>query len=237
MAFLKDTVTPRRTEGNYSVGSENESEMGTRTEFNESQTQDDDPEQPTQEEAVPYMPDSNQLSQGAEDSLLEVEHSTPQIYQPIQAPDEVYQETPQYQGQTHATQVQTNQAQKQTQPSMHPVPATPASSSQKKKRKREPETTPFEKAMLSIVSIEEKKIAALNNNIDDDADMLFLKSLHPFFKELNSHQNLMVRNMMQNVLAEAILSNSAALSYTPSPQPVSHSSASFHSELSYTNLN
>lgn len=70
------------------------------------------------------------------------------------------------------------------------------------KRKKKQPNKEFETELLKL---EQQKLAALiqsNTNpvTVDDEDMLFLKSLHPYFHSMNPLEKLQVRNQIQTVL-------------------------------------
>ncbi|KAL5245898.1 hypothetical protein ACI65C_013306 [Semiaphis heraclei] len=69
------------------------------------------------------------------------------------------------------------------------------------KRKKKQSNNDFESELLKL---EEQKLTALlqtnvNPVITDDEDMLFLKSLHPYFRTMNPLQKLRIRNQIQTV--------------------------------------
>lgn len=76
----------------------------------------------------------------------------------------------------------------------------PQSSSTKRKKKESNKY--FE---IELLKLEEQKLTALlQSNINpvnhDDEDMLFLKSLYPYFHTMNPLQKLRIRNQLQAVL-------------------------------------
>ncbi|XP_025411235.1 uncharacterized protein LOC112684124 [Sipha flava] len=72
----------------------------------------------------------------------------------------------------------------------------------KKKKKRNDDQKNFEKELLQIETQKLNALLQSNNTttpIDDD-DMLFLKSLHPYFKNMHAIQKLRIRNQFQNTI-------------------------------------
>lgn len=69
------------------------------------------------------------------------------------------------------------------------------------RKKKKQENKSFESELLKL---ETQKINALLESnkpqMQDDEDMMFLKSLHPYFKNMDNLQKLRVRNEMQTVL-------------------------------------
>jgi hypothetical protein len=90
------------------------------------------------------------------------------------------------------------------------------------KRKKKQSNNDFESELLKL---EERILTALlQSNVNpvkiDDNDMLFLKSLHPYFSSMNPLQKLRIRNQIQNVFINE-------LSTQPQQPP------SFNEEISY----
>jgi len=76
-----------------------------------------------------------------------------------------------------------------------------------------------------LLKLEEQKLTALLQSnvtpvITDDEDMLFLKSLHPYFSSMSPLQKLCIRNQIQTVFINELP--------TPPQQP-----PSFNEEISY----
>lgn len=69
-----------------------------------------------------------------------------------------------------------------------------------KKRKKKQDNRNFEDELLKL---ESQKLSALlqskEDKTSDDDDMLFLKSLHPYFNNLNNIQKLRIRNQIQSI--------------------------------------
>ncbi|CAG5000403.1 unnamed protein product [Parnassius apollo] len=98
--------------------------------------------------------------------------------------------------------------------------------SQKRKRKENQSLTEYQRRMIQI---EEDKIKAFKEKEKevDDEDLLFLKSLAPYFKHMNPVQKLRLKSKLQNTIADEIslampspLSNSSStmlMSTIPSP--------------------
>lgn len=99
-----------------------------------------------------------------------------------------------------------------------------------RKPKKQQELSHFQ---LKMIEIEKQKIQAFNakNDIQDDEDMLFLRSLAPYFKCLTPVQKLRLKSKIQNVIADEISMNTSSTSSARSqsilPSPVN---------ASYTNL-
>lgn len=76
------------------------------------------------------------------------------------------------------------------------------------KRKKKQEKTSFESELLKL---ENQKINMLLESnkpqLQDDEDMMFLKSLHPYFKNMDNLQKLQVRNKIQTVLINELSTN------------------------------
>lgn len=74
-----------------------------------------------------------------------------------------------------------------------------------------------------ILKIEEEKIKAFKEkkNEDDDEDMLFFKSLAPYFRYLTPVQKLRLKSKVQNLIADEIAQTM--------PPPLSSPSTSAHS--------
>lgn len=76
------------------------------------------------------------------------------------------------------------------------------------KRKKKQEKTSFESELLKL---ENQKINMLFESnkpqLQDDEDMMFLKSLHPYFKDMNNLKKLQVRNEIQTVLIKELSTN------------------------------
>ncbi|CAI6374686.1 unnamed protein product [Macrosiphum euphorbiae] len=104
------------------------------------------------------------------------------------------------------------------------ISSTSSNCSQKSsiKRKKKQSNNDFESELLKL---EEQKLTALLQSnltpvITDDEDMLFLKSLHPYFSSMNPLQKLRIRNQIQTVFINELS--------TPPQQP-----PSFNEEISY----
>lgn len=92
----------------------------------------------------------------------------------------------------------------------------------KKKRKKQ-ENISFENELLKL---ETQKLSALlesnkHQTIPDDEDMLFLKSLHPYFQNLTNIQKLKIRNQMQSIFINEL---STQPLYIPSNSNQAHAS-------------
>lgn len=96
------------------------------------------------------------------------------------------------------------------------------------KRKKNQSNKDFESELLKL---EEQKLTALlqpniNPVINDDEDMLFLKSLHPYFHTMNPLQKLHIRNQLQTVFINELSAQ------VQQPQEMYASSASYHNPYS-----
>lgn len=85
------------------------------------------------------------------------------------------------------------------------VPAVPAPQQQPRpKRKRGGSKNERKSEMeKELLTIEKKKLAILEGQQEDEHS-LFLRSLAPYFKKLNSLQQLRIRSKLQNILADKI---------------------------------
>lgn len=92
-----------------------------------------------------------------------------------------------------------------------------------KKRRKKQEKISFEDEFLKL---ETQKLSALlqsnkDQTIPDDEDMLFLKSLHPYFHNLTNIQKLKIRNQMQSIFINEL---STQPLYIPSNSNQAHAS-------------
>ncbi|VVC46242.1 BESS motif,MADF domain [Cinara cedri] len=86
-----------------------------------------------------------------------------------------------------------------------------------------------------LLKLEQQKVTALlqsnmNPVISDDEDMLFLKSLHPYFHELNPLQKLRIRNQLNTVFINELSAQ------VQQPQEIHTSSASCRNPYFSQNL-
>lgn len=103
--------------------------------------------------------------------------------------------------------------------------------SQKRKRKENQSLTEYQRRMIQI---EEDKIKAFKEKEKEveDEDLLFLKSLAPYFKYMNPVQKLRLKSKLQNTIADEISlampsppsNSSSTMSMSIIPSPVHASS-------------
>lgn len=189
MLFLKDTTTPRNTEGNIS---------------DEENTEDNTQQQ------------NSDLS-----DIEENEHFSDSFTGNISSN---YNDDPEIEQHVSRSELETDSF---ITPATAPPNISSASSncsqSSSIKRKKKQSNNDFESELLKL---EEQKLTALlqsnvNPVITDDEDMLFLKSLHPYFRTMNPLQKLRIRNQIQTVFINELS--------TPPQQP-----PSFNEEISST---
>lgn len=110
------------------------------------------------------------------------------------------------------------------------------SSSQAKRHKNKQNQTACSEFQKRMLKIEEEKIIAFKEKKKeaDDEDMLFLKSLAPYFKYLSPVQKLRLKSKLQNMIADEIASaipsptSTTTLPTSISPSPVHASSSPSH---------
>lgn len=107
---------------------------------------------------------------------------------------------------------------------------------QRQRQGKKQELTLFQ---LKMIKVEKQKIQAFNetNKEQDDEDMLFLKSLAPYFKYLTPVQKLRLKSKIQNFIADEISLTTSSTSSTPISQSILPSpvNASHHSMSSVRN--
>lgn len=107
---------------------------------------------------------------------------------------------------------------------------------QRQRQAKKPELTFFQ---LKMIEVEKQKIQAFNekNKEQGDEDMLFLKSLAPYFKYLTPVQKLRLKSKIQTFIADEISLTTSSTSSTPISQSILPSSvnASHHSMSSVRN--
>lgn len=179
MSFLKDTATPRITDGNIS---------------DESDIQQRNSDVSDSEEINSFVDNSNDV-QSPENSVFVSESNQPFIIPSVS--NILHPTTPANISNDSDTSA--------------------ASTISSAKRKKKPENKNFENEILKL---EAQKLNAFleSNKTHDDEDMMFLKSLHPYFKNMNTLQKLKVRNQIQSVFINELSTNEPQqpASYVPS---------------------
>ncbi|XP_045495351.1 uncharacterized protein LOC123694094 [Colias croceus] len=198
MTFLKDVMVPRQTHSNYGVNDdESQSEQSVNWEF--------EIDNSSRSEEIPQLPDRNNSTD--EDEALSIVRERIICSQSASTSSLEHNAISQS---ASTSSLERNVSQSASTSSLD--------RSQGKKHKKST-CSEFEIKMLKI---EEDKIKAFKEarNEVDDADMLFLKSLAPYFQYLSPVQKLRLKSKIQNVIADEI-----ALTTSPSPSNSSYSAS------------
>lgn len=165
--FLKDTTTPRTTEGN--VSDENETQL-----------------------QMSDLSDSEEINSFSS-SFIDIED--------IQSPENPVSFT---QSECFTMPSTSNLSHVNISRSISNDSDTSSKTSSIKRKKKQ-ENKSFESELLKL---ETQKINALLESnkpqVQDDEDMMFLKSLHPYLKNMDNLQKLQVRNEIQTVLIKQL---------------------------------
>lgn len=195
LLFLKDTTTPRVSDGN--ITDEEDTENAENYEDNHiiDQINNDDS----------YITDTG-VSNPYTIDIVNNYVSTPEIETEIGQSTQFIH--------THETSTPST-----------PVTNQSSDSERLLSRKRKKPKVDDDKYLENLLKIESQKVALLQQSTnvtapEIDEDMLFFQSLLPYFKKMDSIQKLRVRNQFQNILINELSQNqesslNVALSYLP----------------------
>lgn len=195
LLFLKDTTTPRISDGN--ITDEEDTENAENYEDNHiiDQINNDDSYITDMGVSNPYTLDIENNYVSTPEIETEISQSTKFIY-------------------THETSTPST-----------PVTNQSSESERLLSRKRKKPKVDDDKYLENLLKIESQKVAFLQQSTnvtapEIDEDMLFFQSLLPYFKKMDSIQKLRVRNQFQNILINELSQNqesslNVALSYLP----------------------
>ncbi|KAL4092213.1 hypothetical protein QTP88_026751 [Uroleucon formosanum] len=204
LLFLKDTTTPRNTDGNIS-------DLEYTHQENSDLSENDD---------TGHFNDSYIMENISLANNLEIEQPSPRPESELEI--ELSSSRPELE--TDSFAIPTTVPPKSSS-------VSDVSRSSSTKRKRDKSNKDFESELLKL---EEQKLTALLQSnitpvIKDDEDMLFLKSLHPYFHTMNPLQKLRVRNQLQTIFINELSTQ------VQQPQELYASSASCNNMYSTQN--